>query len=99
MKQIDPDQIAVPVDRKDVLAVCVLPDGKKLLWVRQPLWLTIYMLACAGFLVWLSLAASDWDWGSLLLLFVGGALAFILIQHFPRAFLNDPAKPHHWFKR
>lgn len=99
MKQPDPDQIVVPVDRKDVLAVCVMPDGKKLLWVRQPIWLTIYMLGCAGFLIWLGLAATDWDWSQLILLLPGACAAFLAIQHFPRAFLNDPAKPHHWVKR
>jgi hypothetical protein len=99
MNQSDPDKIAVPVERKEVLAVCVMPDGNKLLWVKQPLWLTVYILAGMALVATACVASSGWDWSQLLMLLPGAGIAFIAIQHFPRIFLNDPAKPHHWAKR
>lgn len=99
MEQIDADKIAVPVDRKDVLAVCIMPDGRKLLWVKPPAWLLLYIAGCAAFLAWLAMAASGWNWSNLILVFSGAVLAYIAIVLTPRAFLSDPAKPHHWAKR
>ncbi len=99
MKQIDADRIVVPVDRKDVLAVCIMSDGSKLLWVRPPLWMLIYLaigmlgIAVAG------VASSQWDWATLFMLLPGAGLAYLTILLAPRAFLSDPAKPHHWGKR
>jgi hypothetical protein len=99
MKQISADQIAVPVDRKDVLAVCVMPDGQKLLWVKPPVWMLVYLgLGMLGLAV-VGVASAEWDWSTLFLLFPGFGFAYLVILLAPRALLSDPAKPHHWFKR
>lgn len=99
MDQTNADQTVVPVDRKDVLAVCVMPDGRKLLWVRPPVWMLVYLAGCAGFLIWMGLAASGWNWSNLVIAFGGGVIAYVAIVLAPRAFLSDPGKPHHWIKR
>lgn len=96
MHQIDEDQIAVPVDRKDVLAVCVMPDGKKLLWVRPPVWMLLYLAVGMVMLAVIGVASARWDWSVLFLLLPGAGLAYLMILLAPSTFLSDPAKPHHW---
>lgn len=99
MKQIEADQIAVPVDRKDVLAVCVMPDGRKLLWVRPPTWMLVYLSIGMTGLAVVGVASANWDWSTLFLLFPGAGIAYLTILLAPRTLLSDPAKPHHWIKR
>jgi hypothetical protein len=99
MKQINVDQIAVPVDRKDVLAVCIMPDGRKLLWVKPPGWMLVYLSFGMLGLSLLGVASAGWDWGTLFLLLPGAGLAYLAILVTPRILLSDPAKPHHWMKR
>jgi hypothetical protein len=99
MNQIDADQIRIPADREDVLAVCVMPDGKKLLWVKPPGWMLVYLAVGMIGLALMGVASAKWDWSVLFLLFPGAGIAYLVILLAPRALLSDPAKPHHWFRR
>lgn len=99
MMEADADKIAVPVERKNVLAVCIMPDGRKLLWVRPPSWMLVYLSLGMIGLAMVGVASAQWDWSALFLLFPGAGIAYLTILLAPRILLSDPAKPHHWTKR
>ncbi|WP_162783724.1 DUF3379 domain-containing protein [Devosia naphthalenivorans] len=86
----------LPIERADVVAVCVFPNGKKMLLLKQPAWTRFYLAACALFLIVLGLAATNWNWAALILVFAGAGLAYVVVLIYPQGLLNDPEKPHHW---
>lgn len=89
------NRIPLPVDRKDVEAVVVFPDGKQMLLVREPVWLRLWLLTCS--LVALGVTVFLFGIGALFGAIVGGAgLAFVVFMTFPRVLLRDPGKSHHW---
>lgn len=93
------DQEPLPsVERQDVQGVLVRPDGSKLLLLKLPTWMRLYMTGGAAFFIVLGLAATNWNWGALLLVGAGAILMYLGVMLYPQGLFHDPAKPHHWPK-
>lgn len=94
MKQIDgkPEEYRRLVKRRDILAVCVFPHGKKLLLIRLFFWQRFFLAATSVFLVYLALWAFNWDWRIVIVMCPGAILAYLGIMIYPQTILSDPEK-------